>query len=105
MPDQERIVKAVYDAVDKVNQQLPKGLHIDKSPDAMLYGKSSALESLDYVTLIMEVESQIKEEFGVEIILTDENLLSKQKSPLTTLRTLTEYLTGLLQERENTSNQ
>jgi len=98
MPTDERITKAVLAAVDEVNQQLPGGVQIEKSLDAPLYGSSGKLESLDFVTLIMEVEEKINAEFGTDITIADENLLSKQKSPFSTLGTLTEYLQDLLRE-------
>jgi len=100
MPDDERISKAVFAAVDEVNEQLPKGVHIEKSLDAPLYGASGKLESLDFVTLIMEVEEKINAEFGTDITIADDNLLSKEKSPFSTLGTLIEYLRELLQEQD-----
>jgi hypothetical protein len=48
----------------------------------------------------MEVEQKMKEEFGVDILVTDENLLSKDKSPFQTLGTLTEHLGVLLKESD-----
>jgi len=96
MTDQDRIQKAVYAAVDELNKQLPAGVHVDKSLDAPLYGAAGKLESLDFVTLIMEVEEKINAEFGTDITIADENLLSKERSPFSTLGTLTEYLSELL---------
>lgn len=101
MIDQERIQKAIYIAVDKVNKQLPGGTKLEKSADAILYGASGVLESLDFVTFIMEIEEQIQEEFGVDLMITDENLLSKEKSPFSTLGTLTEYLSKVLEEQQS----
>jgi acyl carrier protein len=96
MADNERISKAVYAAVDEVNEQLPKGIKVEKSLDAPLYGAGGKLESLDFVTLIMEVEEKVNAEFGTNITIADENLLSKQKSPFSSLRTLIEYLEEVL---------
>ena len=98
MPGDERISKAVYAAVDELNEQLPKGVQIEKSLDAPLYGATGKLESLDFVTLIMEVEEKINAEFGTNITIADENLLSKQKSPFSTLATLIEYLDETLKQ-------
>ncbi len=98
MTNNERITKAVYAAVDELNKQLPKGVEVEKSLDAPLYGASGKLESLDFVTLVMEVEEKIKAEFGVDITIADENLLSKEKSPFSSLRTLIEYLEELLKQ-------
>src|SRR6266576_3537165 len=98
MSNEERITNAVYAAVDELNNQLAKGVQIEKSPDAPLYGASGKLESLDFVTFIMEVEDKINGEFGTDITIADENLLSTEKSPFSTLGTLIEYLQDLLKE-------
>ncbi|MDQ3819051.1 MAG: acyl carrier protein [Acidobacteriota bacterium] len=98
MSNRERIVQAVYGAVDELNKRLPGGVKIEKSLDAPLYGKSGKLESLDFVTFIMEVEEKVSEEFGANVMVTDEKLLSKQESPFSTLGTLTDYLERVLKE-------
>lgn len=98
MPSDERIAKAVYAAVDELNAQLPGGVHVEKALDAPLYGSTGKLESLDFVTLIMEVEEKINAEFGTDITIADEDLLSKEKSPFSTLGTLIEYLQELLKQ-------
>ena len=46
----------------------------------------------------MEVEEKINAEFGTDITIADEDLLSKEKSPFSTLGTLIEYLRDLLKE-------
>lgn len=99
MASQERIAKAVYAAVDEVNDQLAANGQIEKSPDASLYGTTGKLESLDFVTLIMEVEEKINREFGTDITIADDNLLSKEKSPFSTLGTLIEYLQEVLKDQ------
>ncbi len=98
----EKIASAVYAAVDELNSELPTGVKVDKALDAPLYGPSGKLESLDFVTFIMEVEERIKSEFGVDVTIADENLLSKQKSPFSTLGTLIEYLDELLKKESKT---
>jgi acyl carrier protein len=100
MANHERITEAVFSAIDELNAQLPPGVSVEKSLDAPLYGASGKLESLDFVTLVMEVEEKIKAEFGVDITITDEHLLSKEKSPFSTLGTLIEYLQDLLKEKD-----
>ena len=98
MASDERIRTAVFSAVDDLNKQLPAGVSVEKALDAPLYGAGGKLESLDFVTLIMEVEEKINAEFGTDITIADENLLSKEKSPFSTLRTLIEYLEDLVKQ-------
>ena len=99
MVTNERVSKAVFSAVDELNKQLPAGVSVEKSLEAPLYGAGGKLESLDFVTLIMEVEEKINAEFGTTITIADENLLSKAKSPFSSLRTLIEYLEEMLKEQ------
>lgn len=103
MANNERITNAVYAAVDELNKQLPAGTQVEKTPDAPLYGSSGKLESLDFVTLIMEVEEKINAEFSTDIYIADENLLSREKSPFSTLQTLIEYLEELLKQQSSST--
>lgn len=98
MPNRDQIVAAVYRAIDELNKQLPKGVHVEKSLDAPLYGKNGRLESIDVVTLIMEVEDQIRDELGISITIADDRAMSQQNSPFLTIQTLTDYVTELLTE-------
>ena len=75
---------------------------IAKALDSPLYGHSGNLESLDFVNFIMEVEEKIKSEFGVEVTIADENLLSREKSPFSTLGSLIEYLENILDRETQT---
>ena len=100
MSNYDTILEAVYRAVDELNKQLPKGVQVEKSLDSPLYGKGGRLESIDVVTLIMEVEDQIRNEFDTAITIADDRAMSQQNSPFLTIRTLTDYVTQLLTENE-----
>jgi len=104
MEQRERIQKAVYSAIDELNAQLPPGVSVEKSLDGPLYGESGKLESLDFVTLVMEVEEKMKAEFGVDITIAYEHLLSKKQSPFSSVRTLIEYLDEVLKQPENAAD-
>src|SRR2546430_9920325 len=104
MADRDRITKAVYLAVDALNAELPAGVSVEKSLDAPVYGAGGKLESLDIVTLIMEVEEKINAEFDTSITIADEHLLSKQDSPFSSVRTLIEYLEKLLKEQSTSAS-
>ena len=104
MAEHERILKAVYSAVDELNSQLPPGVSVEKALDAPLYGATGKLESLDFVTLVMEVEEKINAEFDTDITIADEHLLSKQDSPFSSVRTLVEYLEEVLKNESSTAS-
>lgn len=101
----ERIREAIYRAVDEINEQLPKGHQLEKSPETILFGNGGQLDSLGLVSFIVEVEQKIEEELSISITLADERAMSQKNSPFMTLQTLTEYVSLLIKENEIRSHQ
>jgi len=98
MASNEKLLRAIYAAVDELNSQLPRGIHVEKSLDAPLYGQAGKLESIDLVGFIIEVEEKVKDEFAVPITIADDRAILEQNSPFVTLGTLATYVSGLLKE-------
>ena len=94
--NQERILQAIYNAVDEVNEQLPKAKNLDKAPDTVLFGRPGKLDSLSLVSLIIAVEQNIHDEFGTDVTLADDRALSQRNSPFRTIGALSEYIALLL---------
>ncbi|MFH1996826.1 MAG: hypothetical protein ABIJ27_07545 [Candidatus Omnitrophota bacterium] len=99
MPEREKVVNALYEAVDSVNQMLAPEERLGKSPDAALTGESSSLDSMGFVNLIVAVEQKFEEDFGVALTLMSEKALAKEESPFATIRTLAEYILSILKEK------
>ena len=100
MQDQ-RITRAIFRAVEEINQQLPIDKQLEQSLDTVLWGKSAKLASIDLVNLIVTTEQNIEEEFGLTVTLADERAMSLEKSPFRTIGTLADYIGSLLPERVN----
>jgi len=94
----EKIVQAIFRAVDEVNQGLPEGQRLKKSLDTVLFGRSGVLDSLGLVNLIVAAEEKIEEEFGITITIADERAMSRKNSPFRTIGTLVDYVSSLLEE-------
>jgi len=58
MPD--AITECVFRAIDRVNELLPQGEQVSKSPSSVLVGPGGALDSMGLINLLLEVESQIE---------------------------------------------
>jgi D-alanine--poly(phosphoribitol) ligase subunit 2 len=100
MSGSERILQAIYRAVDATNEERPKGKGLEKSPQTALFGKGGQLDSLGLVSFIVEVEQQVEEELGVAITLADERAMSQEKSPFMTIQSLADYVSLLVEENE-----
>lgn len=85
------IVREAVAAFNETRDEAPLACDLDTP----LYGASSTLDSLDLVVLLVEVESQLAERFGVEQALSDDRALSQQRSPFRTIGTLVDYILSL----------
>ena len=93
----ERIKRVIFAAIDEINLQLSEDKRLKKSMDTVLFGEDSGLDSIGFVTFIVLTEQKIENEFGVTITLTNEQAMSKRKSPFKDVGNLTEYISELLE--------
>ncbi|HMS63746.1 MAG TPA: acyl carrier protein [Ignavibacteria bacterium] len=96
MISKELINQTIYNAIDEINLQIEGENKLEKKEETTLYGKNSLLDSLGLVNLIVEVEQRFQDEHEVTINLTDEKALSQKNSPFLSVKTLSEYISGLL---------
>jgi len=99
--NKEKINQIVFDAIDTLNQQQPKDRQLAKQADTPLMGTNSFLDSFGLVSLIVEVEQGLSDQFGVEISLADENSMSQRRSPFRNVETLADYIFMRIQENEH----
>ena len=94
----EKILNAIYDAVDEINELNPEEQQIQKDVNAVLFGESANLDSLGLVNLVVAAEQNLEEALGVDLTLADEKAMSQRRSPFRTIGTLAEYVETLLKE-------
>ncbi len=99
MAASDKVLGSIYEAVDEANQVAEDGARLDKSPETVLFGRASKLDSLGLVTLIVGIEQKIHENFNADITIADEKAFSQKNSPFRTIGTLAEYITTLLGEK------
>ena len=98
MTDQDRIETAVVRAVEILNQTLSSDEQVDLEPQTSLI----ELNSLAITNLLVAVEEAVREYLGVDISMTDDRtldlLMSPEHTPLLSVRTLIDYVGGLVNE-------
>jgi len=92
------VMKVVLESVAELNLQLDASQQLELTPDTQLFGRGSRLDSLGLVNLIVLVEEKAADTFGKPVTIADERAMSQKSSPFRTVRTLSEYLFGLLKE-------
>ena len=95
MNDPESIVAAIYRAVDWINGELPPDRQLIKARETRLLGSQSVLDSMHLVSLIVAIEREVEDIFGVTLTLVDERALSMKESPFRSIQSLADYI-GIL---------
>ena len=98
MIDTEKVLQAVFEAIDEINEQRPEKEPLIKSADTVLFGESGTLDSLELVNLIVTVEQCLEDAFGASLALADEKAMSMKNSPFRSVKTLAEYAASLMAE-------
>lgn len=92
MEKREKIIAVVFEAIDKINQQLAEEEKIAKSLNEQLIGPAAKLDSLGIINFIVAVEEGLQENFAVTMTLANENALSPTNSPFKSIQSLVDYI-------------
>lgn len=93
-----RIVEIILSSLRELSDEKASDKTVEVSEETNLYGPDPSLDSLGLVTLLIDVEQRINDEFDVLISLTDEKAVSQKKSPFRTVQTLADYICMLLEK-------
>lgn len=103
----EKVLKCLYAAIDEANQDRLDLPPLEKSPDTRISGTGAdgtdideGLDSLGLINFLVAVEEEVEREFDIAITLSDDEILSREPSPLGSVGSLEEYIEELLGERQ-----
>jgi acyl carrier protein len=92
-----RLRDIVFEAIDELNEQLPRERRLAKDAGTPLAGADGHLDSLGVVNLIAVLEQKLEERFGTTVNLIDRGLL-EDSEPLRSVGTLIDFLRPALNE-------
>ncbi len=95
-PDRKQIAKIVL----RTLHELAEDLEIDalKAADenTRLFGTKSALDSMNLVHFIADVEERLSDELNIEIVLANQNAISRKNSPFRRASSCIDYIMELI---------
>ncbi len=97
MTQKDRVLKAVLQAVDELNQQLSEEQQLDKSSATVLFGHDGKLDSLGLVNFVIMAEEFLEEEFHIPINISQEEALFQADSPLETIQSFADYVATVIE--------
>ena len=65
-----------------------------------LIGTRTVIDSLGLVSLIINIEQKLSEHYRLSVTIADERALSREKSPFKTVGSLSDYISLLIDEKE-----
>jgi acyl carrier protein len=98
--DQDTVASLVMSNLHEVLAQKDQPLPDLANGTVNLIGRQAVLDSLSLVTLIVDLEQRLEEEYGVSLILVDEHAMSQRSSPFRTSQSLTDYICRLIEEQK-----
>ena len=75
---------------------LPKA--VSSPAGEIIFGPGGALDSLDLVNFLADLEYRLAQDFGREVVLASERAMSRTRSPFRDVDALTGYIVELLSE-------
>jgi acyl carrier protein len=94
----EKYINLVLSALHEMGEDDDNSALIEANVKTKLFGANGALDSVNIVFLITELEEKISDDFGVDITLADEKAMSQVTSPFRNVETLANYIGQLVEE-------
>lgn len=88
----------IFTALEAVNAEREPDDQVLISSSTPLFGVDAAIDSLEFVSVITDVETSLNLEHGMGISLADDRAMSRPVSPYSTVATLRDYVLELAQE-------
>ena len=95
-----KIMQAIYAAIDRTNELMPKGQKMEKSINTLLFDKEGFLDSLGLVNFIVAAEEITEDLFGRALNLSSAIDDLKNENHLRTVGTFAVFIEKRLQESD-----
>jgi len=96
----EKIKNIVKDSLLEFNEETDDNKALEISENTILLDKKGKLDSLDFITLVVIIESNIFNKLDKNITIVSEKAFSKKYSPFKDVKSLTEFIAELLESEE-----
>jgi D-alanine--poly(phosphoribitol) ligase subunit 2 len=91
MVAREDILRAIRGEIERHNQGVPPDRRLGLDSESPLYDRTSPLDSLGLVAIVIGVEEVLAARHGVTISLASEHALSRRNSPFRSANALADY--------------
>lgn len=94
--NKESILKIVISNVTSLVDTFPDEQKFSVDQNTVLFGNGSSIDSLSLVSVIVDLESTFSLDYDLDISLTDDRAMTREKSPFNSVISLVEYIDELI---------
>lgn len=91
----DTIQTIVLDILKELGEDLKIPALLEADENTRLFGARSALDSMNLVNVIAEIEDRLSEEHAIDITLADERAMSLMHSPFRSVGSCVDYIEAL----------
>ena len=95
----DEIDAIIFNAITALNAERAEDAQIKASPATPLFGTDSEIDSLEFVSVITDVETALTVDHGLSVPLADDRALSRPQSPYDSVATLRDYVLEVIGDR------
>lgn len=88
----EVITSTILSTLSDLIDTLPEDQKFNPDETTKLFGPGSTIDSLTLVSFIVELESVFSTRHNVDIVLTDDRAMMREKSPFDSVKDLSDYV-------------
>jgi acyl carrier protein len=96
MSNKSEVQNVIFQALTALNQERGADEQIEIGPDTALFGPDAVLNSLELVSVMVDIETTAADEFGQSVSLTDDEAMGRDPVPFVSVSALTEYILEVL---------
>ncbi len=100
MMNRDQLVSLIVDTAQDYILSDPKRASVTIDETTRLFGTQGLFDSVGLVSVLLDVEQQINDQWGVSITIADDRAMSQSRSPFRTISSLTDYVLTLIQEQQ-----
>ena len=86
------IIKTLNDLIDT----FPEAERFTPNNNTILFGQGSTIDSLTLVSFVVDLEAILSTEFSQDISLTNDQAMTREKSPFSSVNDLAEYIVEII---------
>lgn len=99
--DRPTLLKLLQTVLKELGEDLDKEALLNADETTPLFGSRSALDSMNLVNMITDVEERLSDDYNINITLANASAMSRTRSPFLRVGSCVDYIIELINKENN----